>query len=355
MIAMLGFAALAGAAGVIAYKAKKKKKGGDNCEKIKTLLETKQQALAGAESQLSIQEQIIEALKNKATEKVDEKKDELQEKITEAAKDKLLEAADSKALEKAVDAAERVKETYDDIQDKIEQAQNLYDILTATKGALSKEVQSLESAYNVCVASAPAAQNAEVSEGEITLPDVEREEEQLDILNEKGEKTGGVCSHKKAHEQGVIHRTAHVWVINRAKQLLLQKRAARMRAYANHWSISASGHVSAGESSLDGARRETREELGLDMPESAFQYLFTLEEHIVLNNGTYVNNEFQDVYLVRLSDASSELHESSDEVSSLKWMDLQEFKSWIDGKGELLVPHEEEYSKLLKYLDEHAT
>ncbi len=175
-------------------------------------------------------------------------------------------------------------------------------------------------------------------------------EEFLDILDTEGKKSGESKSYDEAHRTGLIHRTVHVWFLNSKNELLLQKRSANKRAYPNFWDISAAGHISAGQTSLEAAKRETEEELGLALPDSMFEYLSSVEEHIVLNNGTYVNNEFQDVYLVHSDVDLSELRLPADEVSEVRWVGIEEFKLWMKGKGEKLVPHEEEYALLLNRL-----
>ena len=40
-------------------------------------------------------------------------------------------------------------------------------------------------------------------------------EEQLDVVDEKGNPTGKVVSRRKAHECGIRHRTSHVWLIRK--------------------------------------------------------------------------------------------------------------------------------------------
>lgn len=175
-------------------------------------------------------------------------------------------------------------------------------------------------------------------------------EEYLDILNDNGEPTGESRAYNDAHREGLIHRTAHVWFVNSKKQILLQKRASNKRAYPDYWDISASGHISAGQTSLEGAQMETKEELGLSLSDNAFVFLCTLKENIILNQGTYVNNEFQDVYVVHMDIELSQMH-SDDEVSELKWVGFEEFKLMSKDEKYMLVPHAEEYNKLIKYIE----
>ncbi len=176
-------------------------------------------------------------------------------------------------------------------------------------------------------------------------------EEYLDILDEEGKKTGVTRSYSDAHREGLIHRSVHVWFFNPEKGLLLQKRSSTRAAYPNHWDISASGHISAGQTSLEAAKRETEEELGVTPPDDAFCFLFTLEEHIILNAGTYISNEFQDIYLVRTGIDPALHYKTNEEVSEIRWIDLNSFIAWTRGQGELLVPHDEEYARLIALLD----
>ncbi len=177
-------------------------------------------------------------------------------------------------------------------------------------------------------------------------------EEYLDILDERGEKIGQQRSYIDAHKEGLIHKIAHVWILNSKKELLIQKRSHDRSAHPDYWDISVAGHVSAGQTSLEAAQRETEEELGLVFPLEAFKYLFTTEEHIVLNQGTYINNEFQDVFLVRSDVTSSDIKLSDGEVAEVKWVSVEEFNTWIGKEEYKLVPHDEEHRRLLAHISE---
>lgn len=176
--------------------------------------------------------------------------------------------------------------------------------------------------------------------------------EYLDVLGDKGNKTGDSKSYDEVHEKGFIHRTVHVWILNSKGELLIQKRAKNRRAYPGHWDISTAGHISAGQTSLEAAQREVEEELGIKISESKFECLFSLESHSVLNSGTYVNNEFQDVYIVHTDlDPTSINLEKDGEVEQIRFVSIPEFKDIISGKSEPVVPHKEEYEKLLNYIN----
>ncbi len=174
-------------------------------------------------------------------------------------------------------------------------------------------------------------------------------EEYLDILDEHGNKTGESRPYLEAHEKGLVHSAVHVWIVNFKNEILLQKRAENKRFHPGLWDMSAAGHVSAGETSLVAGQRETKEELGLDIPESDFVFLCTIEDHTVFNDGAYINNEFDDVYVARVDVKISDIKLSDGEVEKVKFLSIEEFKKWIHGEGEPMVPHEE-YEKVLEYV-----
>lgn len=87
--------------------------------------------------------------------------------------------------------------------------------------------------------------------------------EYIDIYDENNNPLKNSKEKTQAHEEGDFHRTAHIWIINDNKELLLQKRSANKKSHPNCWDISGAGHIRAGENILDGAIRELREELGV--------------------------------------------------------------------------------------------
>jgi isopentenyl-diphosphate Delta-isomerase len=72
----------------------------------------------------------------------------------------------------------------------------------------------------------------------------------------------GSASRLKVHDECLLHRQVYVFVQNFKGDILLQKRKDTER-----WGASASGHFSANESYLEGAKRELKEEIGLDASE----------------------------------------------------------------------------------------
>ena len=48
-----------------------------------------------------------------------------------------------------------------------------------------------------------------------SLHDLTEKMEIFDVVDETGQPTGEVISREEAHQQGVLHRTAHVWLVKK--------------------------------------------------------------------------------------------------------------------------------------------
>lgn len=73
----------------------------------------------------------------------------------------------------------------------------------------------------------------------------------------------GQATRAVVHSERLLHRSAHVFVFNSRGELFLQQRALCKDENPGVWDSSAAGHLDAGESYPQAARRELAEELGL--------------------------------------------------------------------------------------------
>jgi isopentenyldiphosphate isomerase len=89
------------------------------------------------------------------------------------------------------------------------------------------------------------------------------QEELIDVVNEKGEVIQTLPRSEIHGNPSLLHMVVHVLVINKAGDILLQKRSLTKDVAPGRWDTSVGGHVNAGESLEDAANRETAEELGI--------------------------------------------------------------------------------------------
>ena len=174
-------------------------------------------------------------------------------------------------------------------------------------------------------------------------------EEYFDILDENGNKTGETKLRTLVHRDGDWNKAVHIWIVNDKNEVLLQKRSPNKDSYPNMWDISSAGHLSAGDDSIPGAIREIKEELGVDISAEQLK-LIGVRKKVGDYTSNFINSEFNDVYLLRLSLDLSKITLQEEEVSEVKYVPLDEFKNMIKNKDKTLLIHMDEFEMLFKAL-----
>lgn len=174
--------------------------------------------------------------------------------------------------------------------------------------------------------------------------------EMIDLCDEQGQQLGQTVKRNQAHSEGLWHRTVHVWVQNTQGQLLLQQRSSLKDTNPNLWDVSAAGHISAGQSSVEAALRELEEEIGLVILEEELKYLFTVKHQYTSSDQTILDNEHQDVYLVQKEVKLTELLCDPAEVQAVAWISPADLQKHVSSKDPSLVEHDQEYAQLWQYL-----
>jgi 16S rRNA (adenine1518-N6/adenine1519-N6)-dimethyltransferase len=74
------------------------------------------------------------------------------------------------------------------------------------------------------------------------------------------------ASRSEVHGNNLPHRAVHIFIFNQAGEAYLQQRSRSKDRHPLKWDSSAAGHVTAGETYDETARRELKEELGVAVP-----------------------------------------------------------------------------------------
>ncbi|MCD7838085.1 MAG: NUDIX domain-containing protein [Clostridiales bacterium] len=124
--------------------------------------------------------------------------------------------------------------------------------------------------------------------------------------------------------------------------VLLQKRADTKESYPGLFDASAAGHVSAGESCVQAALRETREELGVTLSEEQLRLLGVRRLCILDESRGFRSNEFNSIYLARVDAGHCQIHPSPDEISSVIWVDVGTLRADLEASvpGYCVAPEE---------------
>ena len=151
----------------------------------------------------------------------------------------------------------------------------------------------------------------------------------LDIVDEEGKPTGSMISREEAHRKGILHRTAHVWIVRKkddAYDVLLQKRSIEKESFPGMYDTSSAGHIPAGCEPITSALRELKEELGIEAGESDLKYIgqFRIQYEKQFHGHIFKDNEVTSVYLYDKDVDISSLQLQNEEVEEVSWFALDE-------------------------------
>ncbi len=147
-----------------------------------------------------------------------------------------------------------------------------------------------------------------------------------DLYDINKNKTG--ITHKRGVwiEDGFYHLVVHVWIKNKEGKYLISRRDKSRESYPLFWECPG-GSVLKDETSIEGAIRETKEEVGIDLtniPGKIINTKIREEFHDIMD--AWLFNYDGDVDLVKAT---------TNEVCDVKWMSINEMKDLMD-KGEFV-------------------
>lgn len=174
--------------------------------------------------------------------------------------------------------------------------------------------------------------------------------EYFDILDENGNKTGKTKLRSEVHRDGDWHKAVHIWIINNNGDVLLQRRCATKDSNPNMLDISSAGHISAGDDSVTSAIRELKEELNLDVNPDELKFIKTIKRSSRYTE-TFINNEFDDMYILITDKDISEMKYQESEISEIFFVSYKKFKEMVKNKQPDLLMHNEEFEILFDMFD----
>lgn len=117
------------------------------------------------------------------------------------------------------------------------------------------------------------------------------------------------------------HLVVHVWIVNKEGKYLISQRDASRPTFPFMWEC-VGGSVLKGETSLRGAVREVKEEVGIDLlPETGVLVCSEIREEF---------NDFRDVWLFQYDGDVNLANATEKEVADVKWMTPDEIRKYLD-------------------------
>ena len=122
------------------------------------------------------------------------------------------------------------------------------------------------------------------------------------------------------------HLVVHVWIRNSKGEYLISQRSANRPTFPLVWEC-VDGSVVKGEDSLQGALREVKEEVGVDLLPEKGQVILSDMKKIEFGK---VVNKIVDVWLFEYDGEVDLSNATTDEVAQVAWMNREQIKELFD-------------------------
>ena len=152
-------------------------------------------------------------------------------------------------------------------------------------------------------------------------------EEQVILVDEQDNPIG-LMPKLEAHQKALLHRAFSVFIFNSKGELMLQQRAKHKYHSPGLWTNTCCSHQRDGETNIQAGKRRLQEEMGFS---AELKEVTSFIYKAPFDNGL-TEHEFDHVLLGYYEDDPVI---NLDEVSSWKWMSLEEVKNDIDQNPDL--------------------
>lgn len=164
--------------------------------------------------------------------------------------------------------------------------------------------------------------------------------EKVNVYNRNREITDKI-KERNSLEKGEYRISVHIWIINSKSELLIQQRSETSKKFPSMWAQTGGG-VLAGETSKEAAKREAKEELGINVEDEELYYI-----------SSYVRTrDIVDVWLVKKDIDIDDLELQKEEVAEAKFVSFEDFDNMI--KDKKVVPTiNPSYFLMKNYIDNY--
>lgn len=137
-----------------------------------------------------------------------------------------------------------------------------------------------------------------------------------DLYTEDRKLTGKEHIRGEKLPENMYHLVVHVWIKNSKGEYLISQRSASRPTFPLMWEC-VGGSVLKGESSIDGAIREAKEEVGVDLLPDNGKLIFSKNRKIIDRKRF---NDIVDVWLFQYDGDVTLNNATTDEVKQIVWM-----------------------------------
>ena len=172
--------------------------------------------------------------------------------------------------------------------------------------------------------------------------------ELLEIYTSKGKKTGKKESKSEIHRKGLFHATVHVWIFTKEGKILIQKRSKKKELNPGVWDVSVAGHVKFNENIKKAAKRETLEEIGININTKDLLKIGIYKNINI--HPTAIDREFFHTYKLKIDENNIDLDYKNNEIDDLKFISIEEMENLIKKENNKIFigKNRKYYSDVLK-------
>jgi isopentenyldiphosphate isomerase len=145
-----------------------------------------------------------------------------------------------------------------------------------------------------------------------------KSDQQYEVLDEAGHKTGQILSSREVHKQELWHEVVNIWIINAKGEVLLQLRSPKVELSPNVWDVAVGTHLRPGENPEAAAIRALQSELGLTLLPEKLQHLFNIQAANPMHDGR-THKVLGHVFLCKQDVDLTTLKVNPDKISQLAW------------------------------------
>jgi isopentenyldiphosphate isomerase len=149
-----------------------------------------------------------------------------------------------------------------------------------------------------------------------------------EVYDKNRQKKGRTMVRGSQISEGDFHMVVHVCLFNSNDEMLIQQRQPFKEGWPGMWDVSVGGSALVGETSVDAAERETKEEIGFSYPFESVRPALTVN----------FSFGFDDYYVIRVDAPVESFTLQQEEVKEVRWATCEEILEMID-TGDFIPYH----------------
>jgi isopentenyl-diphosphate delta-isomerase len=154
-------------------------------------------------------------------------------------------------------------------------------------------------------------------------------QEIINLVNTNGEVIGNI-EKLEAHKKGLLHEAFSIFIFNKNKELLMQRRAFEKYHSGGLWTNTCCSHPRYGEDLNIAIHRRMIEEMGFDIP--VLKKVYSFIYNVSIDNGL-IEHEYDHVYIGQYNNEI--INPNPNEVCEYKWVSVDSLKKDIQSNPDL--------------------